>query len=217
MMVSVASLKGGVGKTTTAIHLAGYLQTLAPTLLVDNDPNRSALGWAGRSEGKLKFKVGSIHEAMKESQKVKHVVIDTKARPDNEELKTIADGCDFLVVPTTPDVMSIEALMATVGMLKTLHVEKFKVLITMVPPYPERDGEEARQMLEANGFPCFKASIRSAKVFKQAALDGQLVIDMKSPRAAACWEDYTAVAKEMMAWHRRQPKESETRSEELTA
>ena len=42
MFITVASYKGGVGKTTTAVHLAAYLQTLAATLLIDGDPNRSA-------------------------------------------------------------------------------------------------------------------------------------------------------------------------------
>jgi chromosome partitioning protein len=55
MIVTVASFKGGVGKTTTALHLATYFQTLAPTLLVDGDLNRSALDWASR--GNLPFKV----------------------------------------------------------------------------------------------------------------------------------------------------------------
>jgi chromosome partitioning protein len=55
MIVTVASFKGGVGKTTTAVHLGCYLQKKAPTLLIDGDENRSATGWNER--GGLPFKV----------------------------------------------------------------------------------------------------------------------------------------------------------------
>ena len=89
-VLSVANQKGGVGKTTTAIHLAAYLQTRAPTLVVDNDPNRSAIGWASRSDGGLPFRVVDINQSLKVGRDFEHVVFDTKARPDREELKTLA-------------------------------------------------------------------------------------------------------------------------------
>jgi chromosome partitioning protein len=198
MIVTIASNKGGVGKTTTAIHLAAYLQTLAPTLLVDNDPNRSCTGWANRSETGLPFRVVDVNQSLKVGRDFEHVVFDTKARPDREELKTLAEGCDMLIVPTTPDAMSIEALMGTVEMLRGIGDVRFKILITITPPYPERDGEDAKAMLEANGYPLFASMIREAKVFKQAALAGKIVNQIKSPRAAICWEDYAKVGAELM-------------------
>lgn len=57
---------GGVGKTTTAIHLATYLQTLAPTLLLDGDETCNATAWRDNGKtntsdendpGKLPFKL----------------------------------------------------------------------------------------------------------------------------------------------------------------
>lgn len=201
MIVTVASNKGGVGKTTTAIHLAAYLQTLAPTLLVDNDPNRSSTGWAARSEenGGLPFRVVDVNQSLKIGRDYEHVVFDTKARPDREELKTLAEGCDLMVIPTTPDAMSIEALMVTVDTLRKLAVGQYKILITIIPPYPQRDGEDARAMLEANGYPLFASGIREAKVFKQAALRGLVVNRLKEPRAATCWDDYARVGAELVS------------------
>ncbi|MFX5302078.1 ParA family protein, partial [Acinetobacter baumannii] len=55
MILAVTGFKGGVGKTTTAVHLAAVLAEDAPTLLVDGDPNRSATGWHAR--GGLPVKV----------------------------------------------------------------------------------------------------------------------------------------------------------------
>jgi chromosome partitioning protein len=198
MIVTVASNKGGVGKTTTAIHLAAYLQQFAPTLLVDNDPNRNSIGWASRSENGLPFRVVDINQSLKVGRDYEHVVFDTKARPDREELKTLAEGCDLMVIPTTPDAMSIEALMGTVETLRSLGVGQYRILITIIPPYPERDGEDARAMLEANGYPLFASGIRQAKPFKTAALRGLVVNQLKGPRTAVCWEDYAKVGAELI-------------------
>lgn len=200
MIITVASLKGGVGKTTTAIHLAAYLQERAPTLLVDNDPNKSSTGWASRSETGLPFRVVDVNQSLKVGRDYEHVIFDTKARPDREELKTLAEGCDLMVIPTTPDAMSIEALMATVDMLKTLGVGQYKILLTIIPPYPQRDGEDARAMLEGGGYPLFASGIREAKAFKLAALRGLIVDQLRDQRTAAlCWDDYAKVGAELVA------------------
>jgi len=75
MIVTVASFKGGVGKTTTALHLAAYLQTKAPALLVDGDLNRSALDWVAR--GSLPFKVVDEKQGVRFARDYEHIVIGT--------------------------------------------------------------------------------------------------------------------------------------------
>src|SRR5690349_3140324 len=63
MIITLLSAKGGVGKSTSAIHIATYLQSLAPTLLVDGDGIRSATKWSQRGDGKgLPFRVVSYAE-----------------------------------------------------------------------------------------------------------------------------------------------------------
>jgi chromosome partitioning protein len=43
---AVVNTKGGVGKTTTAVHLATMLAARGKTLLVDGDPQATAASWA---------------------------------------------------------------------------------------------------------------------------------------------------------------------------
>ena len=55
-LISLASFKGGVGKTTVAVHLAGYLAARAPTCVVDGDRTRNATFWhAGLSFSSKSF------------------------------------------------------------------------------------------------------------------------------------------------------------------
>src|SRR5947208_119015 len=78
VVITIASFKGGVGKSTTAIHLAAYLQKKAPTVLIDGDPNRSVCAWA--LAGQLPFQVIHIYQAARLSRNYEHAVIDTSAR-----------------------------------------------------------------------------------------------------------------------------------------
>ncbi len=196
MIITIASFKGGVGKTTTAFHIAALLNEKAKTLLVDGDPNRSVLGWAAR--GDLPFKVIDERSLAMYARQYDHIVVDTEARPEYEDLKALADGCDLLILPTTPDALALDALMLTVEALKKLGTAKFKVLLTVVPPRPEKDGEEARQALIEAGLPIFKSEIRRFAAYKKAALGGVPVCKIKASNAKEAWADYKGVVKEIV-------------------
>jgi chromosome partitioning protein len=196
MIITVASFKGGVGKTTTAIHLAAYLCASAKTLLIDGDTNRSASGWAKR--GKLPFTVIDERQAAKYARNYDHIVIDTQARPEQEDLEALADGCDLLIVPSTPDALALDAMMLTVDALKQLGSDRYKILLTIIPPKPSRDGEEAREMLTEAGLPLLKAGIRRFVAFQKAALAGVPVYEVNDPKAAISWADYQAMGREVL-------------------
>ena len=173
MIVTVASFKGGQGKSTSAIHLAAYFNGKGSTLLVDGDPNRSVTRWA--SHGTLPFKVVTESQAAMHAKTHEHIIIDTKARPEERDLQELATGCHLLVLPCTPDPLSIDALLLTVDSLKRLGTEHYRVLLTLVPPLPNRDGERAREALTQAGFPLFKAEIPRAVIFQRCILSGGTV------------------------------------------
>jgi chromosome partitioning protein len=196
MIVTVASFKGGQAKTTSAVHLAAFLQEDKPTLLVDGDPNRSATGWARRKG--LPFRVIDERQAARYAREYEHIVIDTQARPTQEDLEALADGCDMLIIPVTPDALSLDALFLIVEALEHLGSNRFRILLTIVPPRPSKDGDEARATLEEAKLPVFRTIIRRFVAFQKAALQGVPVYEVLDPRAQEAWEDYRKVGEELL-------------------
>ena len=191
-VISLASFKGGVSKTTCAIHIAALLD--GKTLVIDSDPNRSASAWS--RPGQLPFKVCGEKESAKQlrDEPFDNIVIDTPARPDTNELQELARGCDLLIVPTTPDMLSMDAMLL---MIQTLPKKcNWRVLLTMVPPRNQRDGEAARQILKEKKIPVFSHGIRYAKAYKDAAAQGVTVEKVR--RGHLIWRDWKELRRELL-------------------
>jgi chromosome partitioning protein len=194
VIITIASFKGGVGKTTTAIHLACFFAQNGPTLLVDGDPNRSATGWAKR--GDVPFKVVDIMQSPMHSRNYEHVIIDTAARPSQEDIEALAEGCDLLILPTTPDALSMDALLQTVGLLKSLGSNRYRILLTAIPPKPRKTGDLARSAMQ--GLPMFNQGIRRFAAYEKAALEGLPVYQTGDANGKIAWREYQQVGKEII-------------------
>ena len=198
-IICVASYKGGVGKTTTAIHLAAYLQMLAPTLLVDGDAIRASTKWAKRGGGNgLPFMVTPIGQMARHVKNYAHIVIDTEANPSEDDFKEAAEGCDLLVIPAEPETTAKDGLVYTLAKLDAIGHKHHRVLLTKVPPPPQSEGHQLRAGLLADNIPVFKAEIPMLVAFKKASAEGKTVADIRSDRNAwRAWKAYRSVGKEI--------------------
>jgi chromosome partitioning protein len=195
LLVTCTSAKGGVGKTTSSVHIAAYLAGKDSTLLIDGDPNHSAIKWAKR--GQLPFQVVDLMAAPKHTRNVEHIVFDTPARPNQDDLEALVDGCDLLIIPTTPDILSIDATLETVEMLNAFKCDRYRILLTIVPSLPRKTGDQAREAL--SDYPLFVQSIRQFAAYEKAALAGALVHQVKDSKGRIAWREFEILGKEILS------------------
>lgn len=198
MIVTVAALKGGVAKTTTALHLAQYFSLVRgeKTVLLDADPTEYAIAYHGLAEPNrgFDFDVFPMAAAMNKVRQYDHVVIDTEARPSDADLANYAKGCDLLVVPTTPAAMPLRGL---VELMKILGgAENWRALLTMCQPHPSKQAADAREAMEAAQIPLFKTDIPRAAAFEHASKVGLPVYEWDQ-RGKKAWESYEALGREI--------------------
>ena len=66
-----------------------------------------------------------------------------------------------------------------------------------MPPSNRKRGMAARKSIEGAGLPLLKASVQNRTIYQDAELEGVAVDQLRGEAAAAAWEDYQAVGREM--------------------
>lgn len=134
--IGILNSKGGVGKTTTAIHLATALSTTRSVEVWDSDMQGSATDWAytAQENGEaLPFEVVSVNyrEIQRKSSQVDVALIDTP--PGNSQvLNAVADRADLLLIPSKPASLDMSRVWATLDALPARQAAV--VLLTHVNP-----------------------------------------------------------------------------------
>jgi len=104
---------------------------------------------------------------------------------------------DLLIIPTTPAPFSLEATLATLSRLTALPEDRYRVLLTRVPPRTSKRGDRARDVLINSGIPVFKGAIQTRTIFEDAELEGVPVYALKGTVAQDAWSDYEAIGREI--------------------
>jgi chromosome partitioning protein len=196
MIIVVAALKGGVGKTTTSIHLAQYFATRKPkrsVVLLDGDPNRTVIDWAESSTGKLPFQVASDVDKLPSHD---ILIVDTAARTSDEDLSDLLKSSSLTIIPTKPDAFDVRTTIAFAEIMRG-DPNKYRILLTGLPARGRKLADEARQMFTDSGLMVFDGGIRNYAVYREATYSGVPVSMMGKPGKLA-FTDYEAVGKQIV-------------------
>ena len=207
-VLTVAGLKGGTAKTSTATNLAAWWSAAGQrVLLIDADPNGSAVKLHARGDGALLAEgsaVSPIQQAPMAMAKPWDLVVVDTAGGSRDEQRTYAEGSNFVLAPCQPAASSIEQVVDLAEILKATGVP-FGVVLTMCDTRRKVDAVKTRQVLERVGLPVLAAQITLLSAWPKAEAAGVAVRDARTdadrPDAGAvtAWQQIGDLANEIEA------------------
>lgn len=193
MIISFLNQKGGVGKTTLSVNVAGCLARQGHrVLLIDADKQGSATTWASLRED-APFQVVSMaranmaRDALKFAQDYTHTIID--GPPHAEEIaRSCIVASDFVALPIEPSGLSTWASDLTVRQVKEAQelkpslkcgfVVSRKIGKTVI-------GRDIRNMAAEAGLPILKSEIEQRVAFAEGMTMGQTIFEWAGGSIAA--------------------------------
>lgn len=187
MIIGLLNQKGGVGKTTLSISLAAELtRTGARVLLLDADPQGSALDWAAARQGDPMFSVvglprATIHrEIAVVGQGYDHIIIDGPPRVTDLARSAIL-ASDLVVIPVQPspyDIWAAEEIVKLIDearvfkeSLKSCFAINRKIANTAI-------GRDVREALSGYPVHVLESVVTQRVVFAEAAAQGRAVFEI---------------------------------------
>ena len=206
---TVGGQKGGVGKSTIAVHLAAeLLRRGRAVVLVDADRQRSASTWAARAVHGLRIEVTDDRARLLElAQTPGDVVVDCVGAVDELHLVSLF-AADRVVLPCGPGMLDLAALRATANLVAQARAMRRSddpqavVLLNRVDPRT-LIAREAMAIVAELGLPIV-GTVRASVAVSDAPGQGRLVDgpagdDLRAACARILDGNYVSAAKEAAA------------------
>lgn len=206
-VIAVVNQKGGAGKSTLAMLLAGALaETPAKVLVADADPQKTALRWARVGPGfpaeveDLSGEEGKLHKHLrKRLTDYDYIVIDSPphaSAPVTESALRLADLALVPVIPSPPDLWASLRIRDAIAHARHKNPGLTARIVVNQAQLNTLLAQEVLAMLPEFGIPMLAAQLKSRTAYRQAAALG-CTINALGHRAAIATQEVSALLREV--------------------
>jgi len=210
-VVTIFNQKGGCGKTTVAMHLAGTMGLRGyATLVVDMDPQGTASRWASAAPEGHDFPAsvvslapmeGKMHrEVRNQVEKYDLIFIDCPPAMNSAAPTSAMLISDLALIPVVPSPGDIWAAEAAKKLAEGAQVNNESLVARVVPNMVQKSTSLARDLLEVlaedAAFPMLASSFGSRAAFRECQIMGSTVHTV--PRASAAIQETEAMTDEIL-------------------
>lgn len=211
-IIAVTNQKGGSGKTTLSMQLAGALARRGhQVLVVDADPQGTATRWAATADDDKPFPAsvvglgassGEVHrEVRKFVDDYVYIIIDCPPAADSPVPQSALLVADLALVPINPSPLDMWAAVGIREVIRNvgdINKElKSRLVINQCQPNTTLT-RGAMNVLPEFGIKLCKTYLYQRQVYRQSAVFGQTVHNFGS-KATAAIEEIEALTEEVVA------------------
>lgn len=209
-IITVFNQKGGAGKSTITMQLAGASERRGyKTLVIDMDPQGTSSRWAVAGPEGSKFPAtvislaameGKMHREVKNHiEGFEVILIDCPPAVQSAAPSSALLVSDLALIPVIPSPADMWAAVAAKKLVENAQVTNDTLIARVVPSAVQNSTSLARELIgvmsEDDEFPVTKTRIRSLAAFRDCQLLGTTVHEV--PRATAAIDDVESLTSEV--------------------
>lgn len=207
--LSIASAKGGCGKTTISLLMAAELALDGyKVALLDCDLNQHASAFGARASIQNLTIVGAVDEAnvlseMRKAEGANDVVlIDLPGGSSTLSLKALQRS-NFVLIPCQASLPDVRDAVKTVAQVDDAeYLAKTKIARSLIwtrvlSGFESRAAKHVRESVEGKGLPIFRSALMERAAFRELHMTGQMPRQAIAGSAAAT--NVSAIAAELLA------------------
>ncbi len=190
--VAILAMKGGVSKTTTALHLAVAAEAAGfPAIVFDLDPQASAAGWKdtrpGDSPVVLSLQASRLQQALEAARENGAVMAILDTAPHSADAAmAAAEAADLILIPFRAGILDLRAIATTVRLAKVAGKPAYG-LLTHAPPNAPRLAEDAIAAAKQHGLEVVPVIMHQRSAYAHSLTAGQTAQEYE-PRGKAAEE-----------------------------